>query len=474
VTTITVNSAAATNGSGASSPLASGSRGFAPAAVWKVGIVALILTASWLGLIPSSPPDSRGMLWWPRDAEPTRVSHLATYDAAYYLYLGEAGYARGVRACAFYPLWPLLMRWASPLAGGNHLIAGLVLANLFSLAAWVLFHQRVRRRWGSRVAGWSLAFLVAYPGALFFQFPYTESLFLLLVMVLWWGLEERRWGLVWVAGLLLPMTRAIGVFAVLPIAWYAARESGLRERVGEWGRRKWGRRKAPGGTDLTDGAAAAGSGLPAGPRCVPTGAAPTQRRPTGPAEDGAARRGFPWLLLAAPLVGWGLYLALMWLWTGNPFEGFVAQKTWGVHFISNLWNVPNFVWVFFQPTQWHEFRGSLLDRAVFVVLLYTVPVLWRLDKGLLVWTYWLGVLPAMSGTFTSYTRFASCAFPVFLALAAYFNAGRLREVGESPAVLAPSTPPSAWRRAGQWGLFAEFVVLHVVLVWRHVNFNWAG
>jgi hypothetical protein len=288
---------------------------------------------------------------------------------------------------------------------------------------------------------------------------------------------------VWVAGLLLPMTRAIGVFAVLPIAWYAARESGLWERVGDWGRSKWGRRNeeveteriAGGNGNKEGGEDAAGSGPAVGPGCDAAGmAAPTQRRPTGPAEGGAVRRGFPWVLLAAPLVGWGLYLALMWLWTGNPFEGFVAQRHWGVHFISNLWNVPNFVWVFFQPTQWHEFRGSLLDRAVFVVLLYTVPVLWRLDKGLLVWTYWLGVLPAMSGTFTSYTRFASCAFPVFLALAAYFNAGRLREVGESPAVLAHATQPSAWRRAGQWGLFAGFVVLHVVLVWRHVNFNWAG
>lgn len=78
----------------------------------------------------------------------------------------------------------------------------------------------------------------------------------------------------------------------------------------------------------------------------------------------------------APKAGWGLYLALMWLWTGNPCEGFVAQKHWGVHFISNLWNVPNFVWAFFQPTQWREFRGSLLDRAVFVMLLYVVLV-WR-------------------------------------------------------------------------------------------------
>ncbi len=434
----------------------------------------LLLTASWLGLIPSQPFEPRGLLAWPRDTEPTSLSHFATWDAAHYLYLSEVGYAEGVRSCAFYPLWPLLMRWAAPLAGGNHLIAGLVLANLFSLAAWVLFHERVRRRWGGGVAGWSLAFLVAFPGALFFQFPYTESLFLLLVMGLWWGLEERRWGLVWVAGLLLPMTRAIGVFAVLPIAWHAARESGLWARVGEWGRRKWGRRTAQGGTGVAEAAGSAADNLQ---RVTPpfhsapvSAGGPTLRR----GGAGPAGGGIPWVLVVAPLAGWGLYLALMWRWTGNPFEGFVAQKTWGVHFISNLWNVPNFVWQFFRPTAGHEIQGSLLDRAVFVVLVYTVPVLWRLDKGLLVWTYWLGVLPAMSGTFTSYTRFASCAFPVFLALGAYFNAGRLREVGASAAEVAGAVEPSRLRVAGKWVVFGEFVLLHVVLVWRHVNFNWAG
>jgi hypothetical protein len=63
---------------------------------------------------------------------------------------------------------------------------------------------------------------------------------------------------------------------------------------------------------------------------------------------------------------------------------------------------------------------------------------------------------------------------VSLALAAYFNVGRLREVRESPAVLVLATQPSAWRSAGKWGLFAVFAVLHVVLVWRHVTFNRGG
>lgn len=94
-------------------------------------------------------------------------------------------------------------------------------------------------------------------------------------------------------------------------------------------------------------------------------------------------------LLLAPLLGWTAYLGLMWHWTGNPFEGFEAQKYWAVHSIRNLIDVPKFVVGLFSPTEWHAFRGSVLDRAVFVLLLYCLPVLWRLDKGC--WcgfTYW--------------------------------------------------------------------------------------
>ena len=66
----------------------------------------------------------------------------------------------------------------------------------------------------------------------------------------------------------------------------------------------------------------------------------------------------------------------------------------------------------------------------------------------------LSHVQAMSGTFTWYTRFASCVFPVFLALGVVFS-----------------------RREWRWGryaLLAVFGALHVVLVWRFVNFRWAG
>lgn len=383
--------------------------------------------------------------------------YFATWDAEHYLYLSQAGYAAGVKSCAFYPLWPLFVRWFSAGIGVNHVAAGVVLANVLSLAAWLLFYSIVRERWTASVSRWTLVFLIAFPGSLFFQFNYSESLFFFLVMGLWYGLEKRRHGVAALAAVLLPLTRAVGVFALLPIVWHALTVAspvwlgGIRPR---WGGLK--ARRGDGRWKMEEG----------GPKTTESGA--------WNAEGGYA--GTPWLLLTAPLIGWCCYLALMWHWTGNPFEGFEAQKHWSVHSIWNLIDVPKFVIAFFTPTQLHAFTGSVLDRCVFVLLLYTLPVLWRLDKGLLVWTYWLGILSAMSGTFTSYTRFASCAFPIFLALGTYLNAecgtrNAEPKAGQHSAIGTRHSAILSWLK---WTLLAAFAVLHVVLVWRFVNFRWAG
>jgi hypothetical protein len=159
-------------------------------------------------------------------------------------------------------------------------------------------------------------------------------------------------------------------------------------------------------------------------------------------------------LLVAPLLGLALYFALMWNWTGNPFEGMEAQEHWKAHSISNLWDIPKFVIGFFDPTRWHAFRGSVLDRCMFMLLAFCLPVIWRLGKDLVVWTYVLGILPAMSGTFVSFTRFESTAFPLFIALAVFLKGQKRR-----------------------WPLMAVITVmsaLHLILLWRFVNYRWAG
>lgn len=187
---------------------------------------------------------------WPRDAGPVFASHFATWDAAHYLYLSEVGYGKNVPSCAFYPLWPLMMRWSSHLTGGSHVVAGMVLANVFSLAGLVVFVEQVRDRWGWPAAKLSVALLLVFPGALFFQFIYTEGLFFLLVMLLWVALDRRRYGLACVSAFLLPLTRAVGLFCVFPIVWHLLTQAPpgwLRRAADRWPWLGGGQRTEDGG-----------------------------------------------------------------------------------------------------------------------------------------------------------------------------------------------------------------------------------
>jgi hypothetical protein len=319
----------------------------------------------------------------------------------------------------------------------------LILANVFSLAAWWLFYLLVERRFGAKAAAVALMLLLLFPGSLFFQFIYSESLFFLLLMLLWLGLERNRPSLVLCCAFLLPLTRAIGVFCLLPIAWHFLRGPCARVYTKTTGANRENRDRGPcararalwhkrGGIWQSFDREAAVAGLSLLAR-EGLGAAP---------------------FLLAPLLGWGAYFLLMGAWTGNPFEGMEAQRFWGVQSIHNIIDLPKFITAYFSPTAFHEFTGSLLDRVTFVCVVLTVPLVWRLGKDLFLWLMVLAFLPALSGDLVSFTRFCAVAFPVFTALGVYFTA----RPGKRLPLLC----------------FGICGGLHLVLLWRFVNYHWAG
>src|SRR5437667_2738982 len=169
-----------------------------------------------------------------------------------------------------------------------------------------MFYQVVAGRFGKTVALWALVLLVVFPGSLFFQFIYSEPLFFLLVMALWLGLERERYDWACTAACLLPLSRPVGIFCVLPIAWHLLNKKPLRSFG--WLQR-WISRQPEFGEAV---------------RKEDVTVAWSHWRYYG--------------LLAAPLLGWAVYFGLMWTWTGNPLEGIQAQRFWGVHSITNLVN----------------------------------------------------------------------------------------------------------------------------------------
>jgi hypothetical protein len=240
------------------------------------------------------------------------------------------------------------------------LVAGLLLSNLFTLGAMALLFLVSVPRVGERTAFYGCLFLLTFPLGFFLGLVYTESLFLFLVLLLFWGVSKGRPLPSIVGAYLAPLSRPTGLLLGLPIAVLA------------WKKKDKG----------------------------------------------------SFLILAAWLAGELSYWALMNGWTGDPFTGFTAQNLSIGHFsILNLlhpwdWFTKNF---FRTSFTWLAPGTSLLDRIYFVGFLGILGLAW---KELLFWEraycLVLGLVPAVSGDLMSYGRYLLVLFPLFWVLSKRF------------------------------------------------------
>lgn len=164
----------------------------------------------------------------------TDFAPLANFDGKHYLSILSGGYRYDptvTRAnepqereqnIAFFPLYPLVCAAFVPLLGPR---ASMVLvANLATLGAAVLFYLWARRRAGDDAAIFGLAGLLCLPSAVYYTYAYAESLLLLMIVATCMLLERRRWFWAAVTCGLATGCRptALGLAGVFVVAYLAA------------------------------------------------------------------------------------------------------------------------------------------------------------------------------------------------------------------------------------------------------------
>ncbi|WP_341720159.1 hypothetical protein QQG74_10805 [Micromonospora sp. FIMYZ51] len=159
----------------------------------------------------------------------------ARADAGWYLRIAEHGYDSGEQLhsdLAFFPLYPQLVSWLTPLSPLTMRGTAIAIAWIASLAAaWGLFavgHHLYGRRTGVLLAlVWG-----ALPHAVVQSMAYTESLFTALAAWSLYGVLTRRWLVAGVLCLLAGLTRptAVALIAVVALAALVA----LARRQGGW------------------------------------------------------------------------------------------------------------------------------------------------------------------------------------------------------------------------------------------------
>ncbi len=137
------------------------------------------------------------------------------WDTLHYQAIAERGYRAFDSALFAPPLYPLLIRWVSPLFAGNSLLAGILLSNLCFLAALFFLYRLAAAEVGDPAARRTVLYLASFPTAFFFMAAYSEALLLLATLGAVEQLRRGRWIPAGAWAALAPLARFQG--AVVPI-----------------------------------------------------------------------------------------------------------------------------------------------------------------------------------------------------------------------------------------------------------------
>jgi hypothetical protein len=138
------------------------------------------------------------------------------WDAGWYYSIAEGGYytgyLHGQANQVFFPLYPILIAIVQRCTHLPAVAVGVSMSLIAFVASLIIFYDLVAVRYGEPIARWATVLLAFNPFALFFSLMYTESLFLLLSLLVFWLIQKNQW---WWAALVAGVataTRASGVF----------------------------------------------------------------------------------------------------------------------------------------------------------------------------------------------------------------------------------------------------------------------
>jgi Mannosyltransferase (PIG-V) len=152
-------------------------------------------------------------------------------DAAWFIDIADQGYDFWPdHTAAFFPGYPLAIRAVSAIPGVGTLAAAILVSNASLVGAFVILYLLTTHELSERAARTTILVMAAFPTSFFLVAPYSESLYLLLVLWSFWEARKRRWPAAGVAGALAGLTRQIG-FVMTPVLLLAVRETGWRRRA---------------------------------------------------------------------------------------------------------------------------------------------------------------------------------------------------------------------------------------------------
>jgi len=140
------------------------------------------------------------------------------FDANWYLSIAENGYGSIKADGHFPPLYPTLIRLMQPFFGSTFL-AGLFISHLAALCTIKLLYDLFLKWGGNAVGKRSVIFFLIFPTSFFLFSVYSESMFLLIVLLSFRSMKNRSW--VWAGfwAFCSILTRLQGAALLIPMIY---------------------------------------------------------------------------------------------------------------------------------------------------------------------------------------------------------------------------------------------------------------
>ncbi len=342
------------------------------AGVWLVTRVALIVLTYYIGamIIGGSPTVNSLFQSW------------REFDGNWYLHIAERGYD-SIQPTAFFPLFPMLIHAVMWIVGSsNSLLAGMIVANLGTLLAFVAISLLAAHEYGDAAGQKAARLLAAFPLAFYLFAPYTEGLFIgfAALALLCARRGQWQWAALWT--FLAGLTRPTGVILIPALFWEYGRQRGWWQ-LPYWREGRW--------KELLDIRLLAQLAL----------------------------------VLAAVPAAIGLFMAYTWITLGHPLATFNSHYAFWRRQSAPLWETLGRVAVrgFTLPFASLDEAVLFLDVALVLTVAIVTLLMIRRQPGMFT-LYTVGLLylslyaPALNGTIIidAAGRFMIAAIPVFVLL----------------------------------------------------------
>lgn len=185
---------------------------------WRLVLFILPIFAA--ALIPLADPATRATFNNPWDPWLERlVWNWSQHDSKWYLLITAQGYIND-QTVAFYPLFPMLVRWVGWVVGLSQpgdpafRLAGVLVASVAALVFCVYFFRLLLLDYSREFSRLALLYFAAFPPAFFMFAVYTESLFLALAVAAFYAARQQRWLVAMLLAALTVLTRQQGLIVV--------------------------------------------------------------------------------------------------------------------------------------------------------------------------------------------------------------------------------------------------------------------